>query len=99
MAMRGDGVGRQHPFLDGRLKRVLVGGKWVEAASGKTFDSLNPATGEMRASVAESNAEGIKRAVASARRAFEGRGVSGSRSSDSSCCSSWRIWSSSTSTS
>ena len=27
-----------HPFLDGR---------WVEAASGKTFDSVNPSTGEV----------------------------------------------------
>ena len=26
--------------------RMLIDGKWVEAASGKTFATLNPATGE-----------------------------------------------------
>src|SRR5262244_1972651 len=62
-----------HPYLDGRPKRMLIDGKWVEAASGKTFDSLNPATGEVLAKVAEGDAEDINRAVAAARRAFEGR--------------------------
>ena len=37
-----------HPFLDGRPKRMLIDGKRVEAASGKTFATLNPATGEIR---------------------------------------------------
>ena len=36
----------RHPFLDGKPKRMLIDGKWLEAASGKTFDSINPATGE-----------------------------------------------------
>jgi len=27
----------QHPFIDGKPKRLLIDGKWVEAASGKTF--------------------------------------------------------------
>jgi aldehyde dehydrogenase (NAD+) len=61
-----------HPFLDGAVKRLLIDGKWVEAASGKTFDSINPATGEVLARVAEGDAEDIDRAVAAARRAFEG---------------------------
>jgi aldehyde dehydrogenase (NAD+) len=26
-----------HPFLDGKTKRMLIDGKWLEAASGKTF--------------------------------------------------------------
>ena len=38
-----------HPFLDGRPKRMLIDGKWVEAASGKTFATINPATGEVLA--------------------------------------------------
>jgi aldehyde dehydrogenase (NAD+) len=59
-------------FLDGQLKRMLINGQWVEAASGKTFDSLNPSTGETLATVAEGDAEDINRAVAAARRAFEG---------------------------
>jgi aldehyde dehydrogenase (NAD+) len=63
----------RHPFLDGAVKRLLIDGKWVEAASGKTFDSLNPATGVVLAKVAEGDAEDINRAVTAARRAFEGR--------------------------
>ncbi|MDA8051840.1 MAG: aldehyde dehydrogenase family protein [Rhodospirillales bacterium] len=62
----------RHPFLDGKAKRMLIDGKWVEAASGKTFDTINPATGEVLAAVAEGDAEDIDRAVAAARRAFEG---------------------------
>ncbi len=62
----------RHPFLDGKLKRMLIDGKWLEAASGKTFETFNPATGELLATVAEGDAEDIDRAVAAARRAFEG---------------------------
>src|SRR5262249_43812532 len=62
----------RHPFLDGKTKRMLIGGEWVEAAARKTFDSMNPATGEVLAKVAEGDAEDINRAVAAARRAFEG---------------------------
>src|SRR6202453_3958745 len=61
-----------HPFLDGKPKRMLIGGKWLEAASGKTFESRNPATGELLANVAEGDAEDIDLAVAAARRAFNG---------------------------
>lgn len=61
-----------HPFLDGRPKRLLIDGKWLEAASGKTFATINPATGEVLAQVAEGDAEDIDRAVAAARAAFEG---------------------------
>jgi aldehyde dehydrogenase (NAD+) len=62
----------RHPFLDGNTKRLLIDGKWVEAVSGRTFDSINPATGEVLAQVAEGDAEDIDRAVKAARRAFEG---------------------------
>ena len=61
-----------HPFLDGKTKRMLIGGKWLEAASGKTFETRNPATGEILAHVAEGDAEDIDRAVAAAREAFNG---------------------------
>jgi acyl-CoA reductase-like NAD-dependent aldehyde dehydrogenase len=50
---------------------MLVGGQWVEAASGKTFDTFNPANGQVLAKVAEGDAEDINRAVAAARKAFE----------------------------
>ena len=61
-----------HPFLDGKPKRMLIGGQWVEALSGKTFDSVNPATGKVIAQLAEGAAEDVDRAVAAARAAFEG---------------------------
>jgi aldehyde dehydrogenase (NAD+) len=60
------------PFLKDGLKRMLINGKWVEAVSGKSFESRNPATGELLATVAEGDAADIDRAVAAARRAFNG---------------------------
>jgi len=62
----------QHPFLNGKPKRLFIDGRWVEAASGKTFDSVNPSTGEVLASVAEGGSEDIDRAVEAARGAFDG---------------------------
>ncbi|MBI4391172.1 MAG: aldehyde dehydrogenase family protein, partial [candidate division NC10 bacterium] len=59
-------------FLKNQPKKMLIDGKWVEAASGKTFETVNPATGEVLASVAEADREDIDRAVKAARRAFEG---------------------------
>src|SRR6201995_3787207 len=59
-------------YLDGKPKRMLIGGKWLEAASGKTFETRNPATGEILAQVAEGDSEDIDRAVAAARTAFNG---------------------------
>ena len=55
----------------GTPRKMLIGGKWSEAASGKTFDTYNPATGEVLARVAEGDREDINRAVAAARKAFE----------------------------
>ncbi len=62
----------RHPFLDGKPKRMLIDGKWLEAASGKTFETINPSTGEVLARVAEGDSEDIDRAVEAARRAFNG---------------------------
>jgi len=62
----------RHPYADGSYKKMLIDGKWVDAASGEKFETLNPATGEVLATVAEGDAEDINRAVAAARRAFEG---------------------------
>jgi phenylacetaldehyde dehydrogenase len=55
----------------GRKQKLLINGKWVEAASGKTFASYNPATGSVLANVAEGDREDIDRAVKAARAAFE----------------------------
>nr|WP_254599175.1 MULTISPECIES: aldehyde dehydrogenase family protein [Burkholderia] len=50
---------------------MLIGGKWVNAVSGKTFDTINPATEEVLATVAEADSADIDAAVVAARRAFE----------------------------
>ena len=54
-----------------RKQKMLINGKWVDSASGKTFASYNPATGEVLAHVAEGDREDIDRAVKAARAAFE----------------------------
>ena len=59
-------------FIAGRSK-MLIDGKFVAAASGKTFESYNPATGDVLAHVPEGDKEDIDRAVTAAHRAFEGR--------------------------
>jgi aldehyde dehydrogenase (NAD+) len=61
-----------HPYLDGKAKRLLIGGEWVEAASGETFDSISPNDGAVLAQLAEGDAADIDRAVKAARAAFEG---------------------------
>ena len=55
----------------GRRNRLLIDGKLVDAASGKTFPDYNPATGTILAQVAEADAEDVDRAVKAARRAFD----------------------------
>src|ERR1700736_6698796 len=55
----------------GKKQKMLINGKWVDAASGKTFPTYNPATGEVLANVAEGDREDIDRAVTAARKAFE----------------------------
>ena len=52
-------------------KKLLIDGKWVSASSSKTFDSIDPATGEVLARVAEGDKADIDLAVKAARRAFE----------------------------
>ncbi|GKV18903.1 hypothetical protein SLEP1_g29224 [Rubroshorea leprosula] len=49
----------------------VINGKFVDAASGKTFPTYDPRTGEVIAHVAEGDAEDINRAVAAARKAFD----------------------------
>jgi len=53
-------------------KPLLIDGRRVPSASGRTFESLNPATEQVIASIAEGNEIDVDRAVAAARRAFEG---------------------------
>jgi len=51
--------------------QLFIGGKWVDAASGREFASYNPSTGEINAYVAEAQAEDVDLAVKAARKAFE----------------------------
>src|ERR1700682_5240457 len=55
-------------------KLLLIDGRRVPSASGRTFESLNPATERVIATIAEGNEVDVDRAVAAARRAFGGPG-------------------------
>ena len=55
----------------GSPRQLFINGQWTDAASGKTFETPNPATGETLARVAEGDAEDIDRAVRAARTAFD----------------------------
>ena len=57
-------------FISGK-HQMLVNGRWVDSASGKTFPTYNPATGEVLAKIAEGDREDIDRAAKAARNAFE----------------------------
>ncbi|XP_013604866.1 PREDICTED: aldehyde dehydrogenase family 2 member B7, mitochondrial isoform X2 [Brassica oleracea var. oleracea] len=51
--------------------QLLINGKFVDSASGKTFPTLDPRTGEVIAQVAEGDVEDVNRAVVAARKAFD----------------------------
>src|SRR6201982_3614796 len=57
-------------FID-KPRQMLINGRWVNAASGKTFPTYNPATGEVLAIIAEGDREDINQAVKAARKAFD----------------------------
>src|ERR1700730_2493545 len=52
-------------------RQLFINGQWTDAASGKTFETPNPATGDTLAKIAEGDAEDIDRAVRAARSAFD----------------------------
>src|SRR4030095_3925355 len=53
--------------------QLFIDGQWVDSESGKTFKTPNPATGETLAEVAEADNADIDKAVAAARKAYEGK--------------------------
>ncbi|OVA07612.1 Aldehyde dehydrogenase domain [Macleaya cordata] len=59
------------PPVQVNYTQLLINGQFVNAASGKTFPTLDPRTGDVIAHVAEGEAEDINRAVAAARKAFD----------------------------
>ncbi|MGA0709837.1 MAG: aldehyde dehydrogenase [Ilumatobacteraceae bacterium] len=58
---------------EAQVKRtqLFINGKFVDAASGKTFESINPRDGKLIANVAEGDAEDVNRAVAAAKASFD----------------------------
>lgn len=53
------------------LQALIIDGQRVPSASGQTYETINPATGQGLAQVAEAGLEDVERAVAAARRAFD----------------------------
>ncbi len=53
--------------------KILINNKWVDSVSGKTFETINPATGEPLAQVAEADAADVDLAVKAARKAFHAK--------------------------
>ncbi len=51
---------------------LLINNRWLPSESGKTFATVNPATGEEICQVAEADAADVEKAVQAARAAFEG---------------------------
>ncbi len=58
-------------FIKDSPKKLLIGGKWVAAKSGKTFETINPATEAVLCQIAEGDKADIDEAVKAARKAYE----------------------------
>ncbi|MGD8384438.1 MAG: aldehyde dehydrogenase family protein, partial [Lysobacterales bacterium] len=52
-------------------KKLFIGGQWVDASSGQTFEVADPSSDQVIATAAKGQAEDIDRAVSAARQAFE----------------------------
>ena len=52
------------------IKKLYIDGEWVTGSEGKTFQSTNPATGEVLVEIAEASIEDARRAIAAARKSF-----------------------------
>jgi acyl-CoA reductase-like NAD-dependent aldehyde dehydrogenase len=51
--------------------KLLIGGEWRDSSDGKTFDTVNPATGEVLTQIASATQADVEKAVAAARKAFD----------------------------
>lgn len=60
------------PVFRSAEELLLIDGQRVASVSGRTFNTLNPATEQILATISEGNADDVDRAVAAARHAFEG---------------------------
>jgi aldehyde dehydrogenase (NAD+) len=55
-------------------RKMLIDGKWADSVSGKTFETINPTTGDVICRVAEGDKADVDLAVKAARKAFESKG-------------------------
>ncbi|MEH2126580.1 aldehyde dehydrogenase family protein [Nostoc sp.] len=60
-------------YLKIRTTKLLINNEWIDSISGKTFKTINPATGEIICEIAEADVRDVDRAVKVARTAFESR--------------------------
>ena len=63
-------IAKELPIAIGPTK-ILINNRWVSSCSGKTFPTINPATGEEICQVAEADVADVEEAVKAAREAFE----------------------------
>ena len=73
-----EGLALAQRWIAAGPKQLLIDGKWVPARSDRTIQSINPATEEVLAEIAEGDAADVDAAVAAARRAlakYLGRGA------------------------
>jgi aldehyde dehydrogenase (NAD+) len=61
-------------FLSAQPLKLFIGGKWIEAKSGKTFETLDPGEGKALAQISAGDAADIDAAVAAAQQAFQKSG-------------------------
>ncbi len=57
-----------------RDRKLLIDGKWVDSVSGKSFETVNPSTGDVICRVAEGDKADVDLAVRAARKALESKG-------------------------
>lgn len=73
----GEGHRRALDWVRAGPKKLLIGGEWVDAKSGRTFDTFDPSTEQLLSTVAEADALDVDAAVVAARKAFEAPSWSG----------------------
>src|SRR5918995_4550956 len=59
-------------FVEAGPHKLLIGEDWAESASGETFETIDPATGDVICAVAKAGTEDVDRAVKAAQAALEG---------------------------
>src|SRR6476469_5284671 len=72
---KGAAAATKSPSSSGQVKvtqtKMLIDGKWMKSTSGRTFETINPTTGDVIANVAEGEKPDVDKAVKAARKAFD----------------------------